>query len=100
MRLYGISRANNARVGGALLPAICGNRRSYFVHIVAPIRTFPIKNPKMIEKRKIALTKDEFYEAIRLYIHENRNIVMPMDKSEVVMDTDDDQKLTFEWEIK
>jgi hypothetical protein len=54
----------------------------------------------MIEKRKIALTKDEFYEAIRLYIHENRNIVMPMDKSEVVMDTDNDQKLTFEWEIK
>ena len=54
----------------------------------------------MIEKRKIALTKDEFYEAIRLYVHENRNITMPMDKSVVKMDTDGEQKLTFEWEIK
>jgi hypothetical protein len=54
----------------------------------------------MIEKRKIALTKDEFYEAIRLYILETRIIVMPMNKSEVSMDTDGDQKLTFEWVIK
>jgi len=53
----------------------------------------------MIEKRKIEITMNEFYEAIRLFVHETHGIVMPMNRKEIKLSTDE-HKLTFEWENK
>jgi hypothetical protein len=54
---------------------------------------------KMIEKRKIEITMKEFYEAIRLFVHETHGVVMPVERTDVKMSTDE-HKLTFEWEYK
>jgi len=54
---------------------------------------------KMIEKRKVEISMDEFYEAVRLFIHDTKKIVMPMERSKVKMDATE-HKLTFEWELK
>jgi len=53
----------------------------------------------MIEKRKIEITMKEFYEAVRLFVHETHGVVMPIERTDVKMSTDE-HKLTFEWEQK
>jgi len=53
----------------------------------------------MIEKRKVEISMDEFYEAVRQFIHDTKKIVMPMERSKVKMDATE-YKLTFEWELK
>jgi hypothetical protein len=59
----------------------------------------------MIEKRKVEISMDEFYEAVRLFIHDyeavrlfihdTKKIVMPKVKMDAT-----EHKLTFEWELK
>ena len=52
----------------------------------------------MVEKIRVVLTMQDFYDAIRLYVFDERKIKMPINRSSVSMLTDEDKALIFEWD--
>jgi hypothetical protein len=52
----------------------------------------------MKQLKSITLTEREFYEAVRLYVMEEMNIVMPPDLSQITMrECDQDRTIVLEW---
>lgn len=56
----------------------------------------------MDKRISIALSKTEFYEAIRLFVHErDEKIVLPLNPDHVTVSTDScDNTLIFSWSLK